>query len=109
MKEFPSNLNVKNKDNFPVILYNRVSFYLRKEVYEHLIKIKCPENENSYFDIEKFNKKFLNDMDITQKIVSTITSELINLGWKCKLSFGGTALFIFSTEKPPPSCWDDGL
>jgi len=35
--------------------------------------------------------------------------ELEELGWKCKKSFGQTALFIYSTENPPPSCWDDSL
>ena len=38
-----------------------------------------------------------------------IIKELEELGWKCKLSYGQTALFIYSTENPPPSCWDDSF
>jgi hypothetical protein len=44
-----------------------------------------------------------------EKLSKTIITELVNIGWNCKLSFGNTGLFIYSTDKPPPSCWDDGF
>lgn len=102
MKEFPNCLNVKNKDTFPQLHYNRTLCYLRRDLYEHIIR----EDENSYFELEKFNRKYHIDSENLEKMTKTIISELQNLGWKCKLSFGNTALFIYSTEKPPPSCWD---
>lgn len=109
MKEFPNILSVKNKDSFPYIYYNRVLCYFRKEIYEHVIS----HDENSYYDLENFGRKFFKDhkdrVDLVNKLSASIVDELVNLGWKCKLSFGGTALFIYSTENPPPSCWDDGL
>lgn len=104
MKIFSSILNIKNKENFENIRYNRTLCYLRRDIYEHIIS----HDENSYFDIGKFDKNHYNDMKISLKMTDTIIKELTNLGWKCKISFGQTALFIYSTEKPPVNCWDDG-
>ena len=112
MIEFPSILNVKNKDTFKNIYYNRILCYLRKTVYEHVIR----EDENNYFDIDSFTKNYFKHVkdlkcmtDINNNLSNTIMEELRELGWSCKLSFGGTGLFIYSSDKPPPSCWDDGL
>ena len=109
MKKLPIILDVKNKDMFCDIYYNRVLCYLRKDVYEHVIS----NDENSFFDIEKFARLYYNNKnynnDLRQKLTTNIKTELEKLGWKCKLSFGGTALFIYSSDNPPPSCWDDGL
>lgn len=108
MKELPSILNVKNKNNFSKIYYTRVVSYLRKAIYEHIIS----KDENSYFDLEQFGRQYFNEkdrVDLTKKLSVKIRSELEKLGWKCKLSFGQTALFVYSTDNPPPSCWEDGL
>lgn len=108
MKDLPTILNVKNKECFPEIYYNRILCYLRKAIYEHVIS----KEENNCFDLEQFGRLYFSEktrVDLTKKLSVTIQSELEALGWKCKLSFGGTALFIYSTDKPPPSCWDDGL
>ena len=105
MKEFPSILNVANKDEFPDIQYNRVLCYLRKNIYEHVIR----EDENSYFDLEKFQKIQKITVENRDKMATTVIEELVVLGWKCKLSYGSTALFIYSSENPPASCWDDGF
>lgn len=109
MKDFPTILNVSEKKRFPEIYYNRVVCYLRKAIYEHIIS----HDENSYFDLEQFCRTHYNEHtekeNMISKLSETIIPEIKNLGWKCKLSFGGTALFIYSTDKPPPSCWDDGL
>ncbi len=106
MREFPDSLNVKEKDKFPNIYNNRVLCYLRKSIYEHVIS----QDENSYFDLEKFVRTYYKDSkDIEKLQVNLVIQELEEIGWKCKLSFGGTALFIYSTLNPPSSCWDDGL
>ena len=109
MKKLPKILDVKNKDMFSEIYYNRVLCYLRKDLYEHIIS----NDENSFFDIEKFVRLYYNNqkysIELTDKFTINIKGELEKLGWKCKLSFGGTGLFIYSTDNPPPSCWDDGL
>ena len=77
--------------------------YLRKELYEHILV----SNENDFFDLERFKRqKKLNEqqyIDITKQIIN----ELEKIGWNCKLSFGKTALFIYSTETCPLSCWQE--
>ena len=101
MKTFPSILDVKYKDNFPDVYYNRVLFYIRRDIYEHIIS----EDENNYFDLEKFQKKYKLSTENRDKLCQEIVKELEKLGWKCRLSFGDTGLFIYSSENPPKSCW----
>lgn len=106
MKEFPQRLYVENKSEFDTILYDRELCYLRRDIFEHMIK----EDENNYFDLEKFSReKLKNNQKIIKQMCDTIMGELEKLGWKCKTSFNGTGLFIYSTDEPPPSCYPDGL
>ena len=106
MKEFPNKLNVKNKNNFQYQYINRVLCYLRRDIYDHIIS----NDESSYFDLDKFDRKYLNNINETEKITRKIIEELEVLGWTCVTSFGGTGLFIYSDKDNPPSnCWLDGL
>jgi hypothetical protein len=109
MKEFKNSIHMSNKSNFQDIYYSRVLCYLRKNVFEHILR----EKENDYFDLEKFGYLYFknqnNREELVKKLSITIMDELQELEWKCKLSFGGTALFIYSTDDKPVSCWDDGL
>ena len=100
MKEFPHTLDVNNKDNFPKIYYKRILYYFRRDIYEHIIR----EDENNYFDLEKFQKQYKLTVENRDKMAKIIIEELETLGWKCKLSFGDTGLFCYSDEKPK-SCW----
>jgi hypothetical protein len=99
MKEFPIIVNVKNKNSFSDYAYERTICYLRRDIYDHILN----HTENEFFDLDKFNRQYDTNM------INLIIKELSEHGWKCKVSFGGTALFIYSTDKPPISCWDDGL
>lgn len=101
MKVFPNNLHVKNKDLFENIFYVRLTCYLRRDIYEHILK----EPENNYFSLDKFNEKYVNDMNITRKLVKEIIKELEKLKWKCELAYGDTGLFIYSSENPPTNYW----
>lgn len=101
MKEFPSTLNVKNKEKFPEFYYDIVLSYLRRDIYEHVIK----EDENNYFDLDIFQRKYNLQLENRDKMIQQIIKELEDLGWNCKLSFADTGLFIYSTDKPPSSCW----
>ena len=106
MKEFPSIINVNNKNKFQEVYYKRMLCYLRRKIYEHIIK----EDENNYFDLDTFCSSYgIKDMKEMEKMIKILSEELNRFGWKCKVSFGGTALFIYSSKNPPPSCWDDGL
>jgi hypothetical protein len=103
MKTFPSKLHANNKANFPAINYARGLCYLRKTLYEHIIS----HEESEYFSIDDFIANFpqFKTQD-AKKMLNELIQELIDIGWNCKLSFGGTALFIFA-EKPPANCWED--
>ena len=77
--------------------------YSRQDIYETLIKRKT---ENDYIDLDLVLRQYCdNNTCMLKKIIDTITEELHTLGWKTKLSFGDTGLFIYSTENPPTSCW----
>jgi len=79
---------------------------LQKAIYEHVIS----HDENSYFDLEKVSRlNFEKTDEFISKLGEDVKPALEKLGWKYKLTFGGTALFIYSTEKQPPSGWDDRL
>jgi hypothetical protein len=102
MKDFPNKLHVTNKATFTSLFYERLICYLRKDIYEHVIR----EDENSYFEIDNWCRKHLkNDEEMMAKMVETLREELHELGWKTALSFGATALFIYSSDEPPKSCW----
>lgn len=100
MDKFPDYLNVLEKDNFKNIKYKRLENTFREDVFLHLINRK---DENDYIDLDKYYSHF--DKNELSKIFYKVTNEIHELGWKTKLSFGDTGLFIYSTEKPPSSCW----
>ena len=103
MKVFPDKLNIINKDKFKNFNYNRNLCYLRQELYEHIIK----ENENNYFELDNFSKKYNINLEDISKMKVTIIKELEDLGWKCKMGFGETGLFIYSTKELPSSCYQE--
>lgn len=101
MRKFPISLNVSNKSEFPDLFYSRIKCYLRRDIFEHIISSK----EEDYFSLDHINQRVKN-IEMIKKIILELIPELEELGWKCKLSFGGTGLFIYSTEDPPSNCWD---
>jgi hypothetical protein len=107
MKEFPIRLNVINKDEFEQIHMQRTICYLRKDLFEHII---C-KDENDYFDLGAFTSNYFHskNTEVALTLFTQMKSELAKLGWKCKTSFGGTGMFIYSSAEPPPSCYEEGL
>ena len=105
MREFPSHFIPTNKEKFHVYIYKRNLAYMRKEIFELVLQ----GNENNYFDLENFRRVHkIKNSDIIN-MVDVIKDELQKLGWKVKTSFGETGLFVFSTETPPSSCYDDNF
>jgi len=105
MIKFPETLNFKNKNNFSENNYKRLISIFRQEIHDHILD-KVSKNENEYFDLDYFSKKYLdNNSKEMQKFVSIIMTELQELGWKTSLSFGDTGLFIYSSDEKPSSCW----
>jgi hypothetical protein len=110
MNKFPKEINICNKkldlenysNNFKEYNSERITKIFRNDIYSHIISRK---EENDYYDIEDFCKRYNYDKCNFTVILNTILDELENLGWKSKLSFGDTAIFIYSTKEPPRSCW----
>ena len=110
MNKFPKEIDIRNKTlvmqpykNFEEFNYDRILLLLRKEIYDHLISRK---EENDYFDLEIFCKRYnYSDKETFPKILKIVLIEICELGWKTQLSFGDTGLFIYSTEEKPSSCW----
>jgi hypothetical protein len=103
MKIFPKQLNVNNKEAFNILFYQRMKCYLRRDIYEHIIS----HEETDYFSLDNFNNR-VNNIELVKKMTSEIILELEDIGWKCKTSYGGTALFIYSGDKPV-NCLDGDL
>lgn len=106
MIEFPKKFVPKYKHKFSDFKYERDIAYLRREIFEHVIR----GDENNYFELDRFCRERLgNDRDIMEKMKDDVIIELEELGWKCQTSYGGTALFIYSSNDPPSSCYPDGI
>jgi hypothetical protein len=103
MFEFPQKCSPKNKEFFKDFQYQRNLCYLRRDVYEHILK----NNEDDYFDVSGFNEKYVKDLETVVKMMETIELELKNLGWNTKLCYGNTGLYIYSTVELPVSCGED--
>ena len=96
--DFRTKMHVSNKDCFKDIKQCQTIDNLRKIIYDHVIHRK---SELEYIDLTAFiNPKVY---DYTH-LLQVISEDLKATGWKWKLSFGDTALFIFENE-PPANCW----
>lgn len=105
MKNFPEKFNPNNQCKFNEYLYERNLCYLRKDIYEHILKKR---DVNDYFSISQFDLTYNNNKDITYNMINSIIKELKDLGWECKLFYGNTGLFIYSeTNKPEILNWGD--
>lgn len=101
MNSFPDTIKVGNKSSFSQTKKEYYTSLLRKELYLHILN----DNENDFFDINQFNKKYLNDEFMCEAIFSIVISELQEMGWKYKVSFGGTGLFLYTSENAPACAW----
>ena len=101
MDNFPLNIKPENKEQFFEIKYQKNLSLLRKEIYDFILDAK----EDDFFDLVIFDKRVNKDMKNTKMMCNQIVQELNYLGWKTKLSYGDTGLFIYSTENPPTNAW----
>ena len=79
MNSFGQELYVLNKDNFECMFKQTYMLKLRKKLYLFMISNR---NENDFFDIEKFNRKYIRDMNKTKTLLSlnNIANVLDNSG-----------------------------
>lgn len=105
MDTFSDRLIPANKSQFHVLRVKRLAAKFRSELTDLILA----GNENNYFSLDDFCRKYNINRSEQQILESTVLAELTAKGWKCKTSFGGTGLFIYSSEKPPSNCYDDGF
>ena len=101
MNSFPPTLHSKYNNIFYSMYEKKCLGTLRKNIYNHMIK----STEKDYFDIDVFNISTGISKEITTKLLIIVLPELEMLGWKCKLAYGDTGLFIYKDELPS-TCWD---
>jgi len=103
MKEFPAHLKPENKYNFSHLKYEIFLSNMREKIFELVLS----GDENNYFEVDNFSRMYKLKKGQVDEMIITVTKELEELGWKIKTSFGGTGLFIYSTDIPPPSCFEE--
>jgi hypothetical protein len=91
MKTFPSRLTPQNINDFSSFHNKRQTYYLKKMIYEWMIS---PSFESRCFDLQMLPKYH-------QDILDVICKELNELGWKTKLAFANSALYIYKEDENP--------
>ena len=103
---------VYNSNSFKKLDIDRIRIKLYLEIEEFLLRRSMyPDHETQYFDITDFVQRecpYYNANDINSLFMSELIVQLTQLGWKTTLSFGGTGLFIYKSERPK-NCYDDGF
>jgi hypothetical protein len=96
-----STYSVSNKQNFSELLDARKFNLLKKEICEFILQGK----EDSFYDLDDFNRLHVKNMKKTLNMAKTISEELHCLGWKTFLGYGETGLFIYSSEEKPHNAY----
>ena len=99
MKKITIELDANNKENFTELRNIDITEKICEDISNFLIHRK---DENEYIDLDKY---YLRYGKSCFPLVEKIITQLNNLNWKTKLSFGDSGLFIYSTADPPRSCW----
>lgn len=88
MKQFPTKLIPKNTHLFPQMKFNTLLEKWREKTFNYILS-----NEKNGLDLcDEINT-------IDKRIIDCLRFELHNLGWKTKLAYNGTILFIYEDEK----------
>lgn len=96
-----SDLDVNNKANFAMIRRHA----LKEKMWKHIRTLMLAENESDFFDIDTFNRRYVKDTKLASELVQEIQEKLHQLGWKTYLGFGGTGLYVYSSEELPPGAY----
>lgn len=96
-----SDLNVQNKANFSAMRRGA----LKEKMCKHIRTLMLQEKESDFFDIDAFNRCYVKDTQLASELVQEIQQELHQLGWKTYLGFGGTGLYVYSSEELPPGAY----
>lgn len=103
MKSFPDKLRPENRKQFKEFEFNRELCKLRAKVYEYIISM-----DMKGFDLKESqtsNREY-SYSSIDKSLVDGICAELEELGWKTKIAYGNTVLFIYNKESELPKMSD---
>jgi len=101
MDQFGLELHVSNKDNLNDIKNENLLSKLRKHIYNFILDRK----ESSFFDIDFFNRKYVKDTNTMNDMINKVVKELDILGWNTYIGFGGTGLYVYSSEDLPQGAY----
>lgn len=103
MKSLPDKLIPRNKKLFSSYRFNRELCKLRQQVVDYMYS-----EEKGGFDLKssRDSQGQYSYSSIDEKLVEAIRSELHILGWKTKLAYGNTTLFIYENERELPDMSD---
>lgn len=93
--------HVNNKENFASI--RRVQ--LKDKMRKHIQQMMLSGNESDFFDCDQFSRTYVYDTKLTSEIMEELRDEFHLLGWKTFVGFGGTGLYVYSSEELPPGAY----
>lgn len=106
MKQFPDKLCPKNKHLFNEYKFNRDLCKLRQRITEYLYLEYGTNNtgKKGGFDLKSVTdeKGQYSYEHIDDVLIDTIIFELNILGWKTKLAYGRTTLFVYENDEDIP-------
>jgi len=76
--------------------YEKYMNQFRNSIFQFLIDRK---NENDYFNLDPFT-----NLEKFEFMLHEVLTDIQKIGWKTKLSFNDTGLFIYTNEVPK-TCW----
>lgn len=98
MKAFPDKLVPQNRRYFPEYKFNRDLCMLRQKIVEYLYS-----EEKGGFDLRSSNSNGQYSYShIDDRLIEEVRKELHIKGWKTKLAYGNTVLFIYENEEELP-------
>lgn len=94
-------IHVSNKETFSQLRRRA----LKEKLCKHVRAMILNENESDFFDLDNFNRLYVKDTCLATELVQEVSEELHQLGWKTFLGFGGTGLYVYSTDELPPGAY----
>jgi hypothetical protein len=99
MDSFPLTLTPENRNLFSIYKLSSDLSKLRQQIFDYMVSgdtrgfdLKSSTDSNGQYQYSTKSKE----------IVQKICDELLLLGWKTKVSYGDTTLFIFKDKKELP-------
>ena len=116
MKKFPSKLLPENISLFDSYNTTRIIRYLRRRIYEWMISddfvTRCFDLQLSQGQLQTSQGQLqtsqgqLQTSQYPSHVIDSISKELNLLGWKTKIAFAYSSLYIYKEDDENPCKWD---